>query len=151
VSRPWARVALIGAIVVIVAVGFAVLRGGGGAPPESLEVGDCIDVPETSELATVPKQACAEPHDGEVFHVFEATGTGGAAYPADPEWGPLIYPVCDPAFEEYTGTPVETRTDIDYLYLVPTEDRWASGDRRVTCFIQSLDGAPLLRSYREST
>lgn len=151
-SRQWVRVALIAAAVVaVVAVAFAVLRGGGGTLPASLSVGDCIDVPEAAELATIPKRSCSEAHDGEVFHVFEVTGTGGGAYPADPEWGPLIYPVCDPAFEDYTGTPVETRTDIDYLYLVPTEDRWASGDRRVTCFIQSLDGAPLLRSYREST
>ena len=147
-SRPWARVALVAAAVVgIVAIGFAIVRGGASAPT-SLAVGDCIDVPSSGAITTIPKLPCTESHDGEVFHVFEVAG---ATYPTDPEWGPLIYPVCDPAFERYTGTPVETRTDIDYIYLVPTEDRWASGDRRVTCFIQSLDGAPLLRSYREST
>ena len=153
-SRPSARVVVIViAVVAVVAVAFAfaTLRGG-GTSPEALGAGDCIDVPSTTELSAIPKRPCAEPHAGEVFHVFEVAGAArGTAYPSDPEWGQLIYPVCDPVFEDYTGTPVETRTDIDYVYLVPTEDRWASGDRRVTCFIQSLDGAPLLRSYREST
>jgi Septum formation len=151
-SWPWVRVALIvAAIVAVVAVAFVALRGG-GTSPEALRAGDCIDVPSTTELSAIPKRPCTEPHAGEVFHVFEvANAAGGTAYPSDPEWGQLIYPICDPAFEDYTGTPVETRTDIDYVYLVPTEDRWASGDRRVTCVIQSLDGAPLLRSYREAT
>jgi hypothetical protein len=153
-SRPWVRVELVAAaIVAVVAIGFAVLRGGGSSNANTLAAGDCIDVPSSAAIATIPTLPCTEPHDGEVFHVFEITGAGGAGttYPADPEWGPLIYPVCDPAFERYTGTAVETRTDIDYVYLVPTEDRWLNGDRRVTCFIQALDGAPLLRSYREST
>ena len=153
-SRPWARVALIAIVVVAIvaaALAFATLRGG-GTSPASLGAGDCIDVPSAADLSAIPKRLCTEPHDAEVFHVFEVAGAGGGtAYPTDPEWGTLIYPVCDPAFEDYTGTPVETRTDIDYVYLVPTEDRWASGDRRVTCFIQSLDGSPLLRSYRVST
>ena len=38
-----------------------------------------------------------------------------------------------------------------YLFLVPTSDRWAGGDRRVTCFIRSLDGSPLDHSYRASS
>ena len=86
---------------------------------------------------------------GEVFHEFDAQG--GGAYPTDEAWGQLIYPICDPVFKTYTGTPVEDRTDIDYLFLVPTSDRWAGGDRHVTCFIRSLDGSPLDHSYRASS
>ena len=147
---PWIRVALVAAAATaLVVIAFVVLGGGGGATPASLAVGDCIDVPTSTTIATFPRRACTEAHAGEVFHVFEDAGDP-AAYPSDAEWAERIYPVCDPAFEAYTGTPVETRTDIDYVYLVPTDDRWAEGDRRVTCLIRSLDGAPLLRSYRES-
>ena len=120
---------------------------GCAAPPEGLAVGDCIDIPASAEIDRIPRRACTEAHAGEVFHIFEAAG-GNPAYPSDPEWAELINPVCDPAFAAYTGTPVETRTDIDYIYLVPTSESWAGGDRRVTCYIQALDGAPLLRSYR---
>jgi hypothetical protein len=123
------------------------LTGCGRSSPENLAIGDCIDVPASDSIGSIPKRSCTEAHAGEVFHMFDAPGTI-VAYPADPEWGPLIYPVCDPAFEAYTGTPVEERTDIDYRYFVPTSDGWASGDREVTCFIVSLGGDPLTRSYR---
>jgi hypothetical protein len=123
------------------------LAGCGGSAPSSLAIGDCIDVPTSDAIASIPKRSCGAAHRGEVFHVFDLSGAGDA-YPADPEWGPLIYPVCDPAFETYTGTPVETRTDIDYQYFVPTQTGWQDGDREVTCFITSLDGSPLDRSYR---
>lgn len=144
------RVALVVAgVVAVVVLAFAALRGSSRSAPENLAVGDCIDIPTSASIAAVPRLSCTESHGGEVFHVFDAPGTA-AAYPSDPEWGELIYPVCDPAFEAYTGTAVETRTDIDYVYFVPTADRWADGDRRVTCFIKSLDGQPLLRSYRKA-
>jgi hypothetical protein len=117
--------------------------------PSNLAVGDCFDMPSSVEIASIPTRPCTEPHGGEVFHAFDATAATGS-YPSDEAWGQLIFPVCDPAFEAYTGTPVETRTDIDYLYLVPTSDRWAAGDRHVTCFITSLDGKPLRQSYRAS-
>jgi Septum formation len=146
--RSWLRIVLVTvALGAIAGIAFAVIRG--GSTPDSLAVGDCIDVPTSAEISSIPRRSCTEAHAGEVFHIFEAGGDA-AAYPSDPEWAELIYPVCDPAFQAYTGTPVETTTDIDYVYLVPTADRWADGDRRVTCFLRALDGAPLLRSYRES-
>jgi hypothetical protein len=125
----------------------AVIAGCGRSAPSNLSVGDCIDVPTSASIASIPKRSCTEAHAGEVFHVFDAPGDV-VAYPADPEWGQLIYPVCDPAFQAYTGTPVEERTDIDYQYFVPTSAGWESGDRELTCFIVSLDGAPLTKSYR---
>ena len=141
------RVALVAAAVVgIVAVAFVILRGGGSSAPDNLAAGDCIDIPGAASISSIPKRSCTAAHAGEVFLVFDATGAG--AYPSDPAWGEIIYPVCDPAFATYTGTPVEERTDIDYQYFVPTQDRWAAGERGVTCFIKSIDGSPLVRSYR---
>ena len=115
----------------------------------NLAIGDCFDVPTTADITTIPTKPCTEPHGGEVFHAFDAPG--GGAYPTDEAWGQLIFPICDPVFKTYTGTAVEDRTDIDYLFLVPTSDRWAGGDRHVTCFIRSLDGSPLDHSYRASS
>ena len=123
--------------------------GGGTTNPPALKIGDCFDVPTGGDIVEIPTKPCTQNHGGEVFHEFDAT-TGSGDYPSDDAWAQLIYPVCDPAFETYTGTPVEDRTDIDYLFLVPTSDRWASGDRHVTCFIRSLDGSPLRQSYRKS-
>ncbi len=118
-----------------------------GTDPARLEVGDCFDVPsETSAIGSITTRACSEPHGGEAFHVYEADAAD--AYPSDTDWEQLIHPICDPVFEDYTGTFVGDRVDIEYLYLVPTPERWSAGDRRVTCFISSLDGAPLTKSHR---
>lgn len=136
---------LLAAAALLVVVGIAAACGSPVTP--RLGVGDCINLSSPDAITSIPRVACTESHTGEVFHVFDATGSA-AAYPSDADWGTLIYPVCDPVFETYTGTPIEERADIDYIYLVPTSDRWSAGDRRVTCVIQSIDGAPLTQSYR---
>jgi hypothetical protein len=148
-SQTLLRIGLVvGAGLLIAVVAAVVLTGSGGSSPSSLAVGDCIDVPTSAAISSIPKRSCTTAHAGEVFHVFDAADA--SAYPSDPEWGRLVYPVCDPAFEAYTGTPVETQTDIDYQFFVPTPDRWAAGERSVTCYITSLDGSPLVRSYRRA-
>lgn len=143
------RAVLVGAGIALVA-GLAVLvwRGSGSRDPGQLRVGECFDVPATSErIDALSARPCSGPHGGEVFHAFDAPA-GGTTYPTDPAWEELIYPVCDEAFETYTGTLVAERLDIGYRFLVPTADRWTAGDRRVTCFITSLDGSQLSRSFR---
>lgn len=140
---------LIGVGIALVA-GLALLvwRGAGSRDPASLVVGDCFDVPASAQrIEDLKSRTCGGQHGGEVFHIFEAS-IANETYPTDAGWEAQIYPVCDPAFEAFTGTLVAGRLDIGYLFLVPTADRWGAGDRRVTCFITSLDGSPLSRSFR---
>lgn len=135
-------------IAVVVALALLIWRGAGSRDPANLRVGDCFEVPAAAQrIEDVRTRTCAGPHGGEVFHIFEAA-VPDTAYPADTRWEALIYPVCDPEFEAYTGTPVAERLNIGYVFFVPTADRWAAGDRRVTCFITSLDGTQLDRSHR---
>jgi len=135
-------------IALVAGLALLVWRGAGSRDPASLVVGDCFDVPAAAQrIEDLKSRACGGPHGGEVFHIFEAS-SANPTYPTDAGWEALIYPVCDPAFEAYTGTRVAERLDIGYLFLVPTTDRWGAGDRRVTCFINSLDGSPLIRSLR---
>jgi hypothetical protein len=136
-------IALIGGLVLLI------WRGDGSRDPASLDVGDCFDVPAATDgIGDLRRRGCSEPHDAEVFHVYQASGAGLTGYPTDADWEAIVHPVCDPAFEGYTGTLVAERLDIDYRYLVPTAARWPAGDRRVTCFITALDGLPLSRSFR---
>jgi hypothetical protein len=137
-------IALVGGLALVI------WRGAASRDPGNLVVGDCFDVPTAADrIEDLRTRSCGAPHGGEVFHVYETSGAG-SAYPTDAGWEDLIYPVCDPAFEAYTGTTVGDRLDIGYLFLVPTDDRWATGDRRVTCFISSLDGSPLSRSHHSA-
>ena len=137
-------VALIGGVAAVVLTGSL-----GRTDPARLAVGDCFDVPTASaRIGDLVKRGCGGPHGGEVFHIYEANDAGSSGYPTDPAWEALVFPVCDLPFESYTGSPAGERLDIEYRYLVPTADRWAAGDRRVTCFITSPDGAALSRSFR---
>ena len=109
-----------------------------------LKVGDCFDVPDgASTFSSLRRTSCDTPHSGEVFHVFDATTTAGATYPSDPDWGALIYPVCDPQFDAWTGTSIETSTVVRYRFLVPSKDEFDRGGRRVTCFLSRTDGQKL--------
>ena len=109
-----------------------------------LRVGDCFDVPDgASTFSSLRRTSCDTPHSGEVFHVFDATTTAGATYPSDPDWGALIYPVCDPQFDAWTGTSIETSTVVRYRFLVPSKDEFDRGGRRVTCFLSRTDGQKL--------
>jgi Septum formation len=135
-------------LALVAGLAFLVVRGAGSRDAASLVIGDCFDVPaQVQRIEDLRSRACGGPHGGEVFHIYEVAAAS-QTYPTDAGWEGLIYPACDPAFEAYTGTPVGGRLDIGYLFLVPTADRWAAGDRRVTCFITSLDGSPLSRSFR---
>lgn len=135
-------------IALVAGLALLVWRGAGNRDPARLVVGDCFDVPaDAQRIEDLTSRTCGGPHGGEVFHIFEAS-SANATYPTDAGWETLIYPVCDPAFEAYTGTLVAERLDIGFLFLVPTADRWGAGDRRVTCFITSLDESPLSRSFR---
>jgi hypothetical protein len=109
-----------------------------------LRLGDCFDVPDGSAtFTTIRRTSCDTPHSGEVFHVFDADAAAGAAYPTDPEWEARIYPICDPEFDSWTGTPIETNTIVRYRFLVPTKDEWDRGGRHVTCFLSRADGTQL--------
>ena len=134
-------------IALVLVIAFVVTRGGGTTDPERLAIGECFDVPEAAaRIGDVRRRPCGGPHGGEVFHVFQATDPASPGYPSDRDWEALVYPICDPAFESFTGTFVGDRVDIEYRYFVPTADRWAAGNRHVTCYIVSADGSPLTRS-----
>jgi hypothetical protein len=136
-------------IALVVVVALVVMRGGGSTDPERLGLGECFDVPQAADrIGDVRRRPCSGPHGGEVFHVFDTTDPASPGYPSDAGWEALVYPVCDPAFEAFTGTIVAERLDIEYRYFVPTADRWAAGKRQVTCYIVSADGSPLTRSSR---
>jgi putative regulator of septum formation len=136
-------------IALVVVVALVVTRGGGTTDPERLAIGECFDVPQAADrIGDVRRRPCSGPHGGEVFHVFDTTDPASPGYPSDTDWEALVYPVCDPAFETFTGTLVPERLDIEYRYFVPTADRWAAGNRHVTCYIVSADGSPLTRSSR---
>nr|WP_256429315.1 septum formation family protein [Frigoribacterium sp. CFBP 13729] len=103
---------------------------------EELTVGDCFSFgaadASADQVSMVDLRSCDEDHQNEVFLQDELSGT--AAYPGDDETAVEADDLCYGAFEGYVGLPWE-ESEVDYLYLTPTEESWSEGDHSVLCYV----------------
>ena len=112
----------------------------------SLRVGDCFNNTEeftntldseeelTGELPGIP---CGDPHDNEVYAVFDVTIP---TFPGDEAISKVAYDECFARFEPFVGKNYEDSV-FDFTYLYPTEDSWASfNDREVVCSLNNYEG-----------
>jgi hypothetical protein len=109
----------------------------------SLEVGTCFDDPDNfNEVSDVPEVECSEPHDNEVYYLFDlpdGSFPGSAAVDTAADEG------CFAAFQPYVGIDY-VNSILWYSYLTPTSGSWDQGDREVVCFLwhgelQKLEGS----------
>jgi hypothetical protein len=126
-----------------------ILSGCGDQSVMSLAVGDCFD--DTTELLSgaditrVPDVDCAEPHDNEVFHVVDYPGSSYVPTAIDD----FAIEQCYSAFSRYVGRDYESSA-LDFAWLLPSRDGWASGDREVVCVAYRMDLQKLRGSVRGS-
>ncbi len=139
---------------VMFAAGVAVVGGlvfgcSGEQRASSLKVGDCFnDTAEMfsdEEILRVPSVSCSEPHDNEVFHVANYSGSSYSVSAIDD----FAANVCYGAFSPYVGRSYETSV-IEIAWFFPTESSWSQGDREVTCIAFHMDLIKLERSVRGS-
>jgi uncharacterized RDD family membrane protein YckC len=115
---------------------------------ESLRVGDCFNIVNPDDPATVGLEAvpCADEH---VFEVFFAEDMPAGAYPGEEAVTTFANDNCLPAFEEYVG--VSFVESVWYASpLGPTEVDWDDGIQRVTCQLHNQEGTPVTGSARGS-
>lgn len=138
-------VALISAAAMFTMTGCSMLGGLFGpslAPGESfindLKVGDCVILndPEATVAESVKKIDCSEPHEDEVFHIFQADLS---QRPSDEALFDYADEVCTPQFEAYVGTAYEDSSLFTWSFI-PLQDAWDDGDRQITCMVSPLDG-----------
>jgi hypothetical protein len=126
--------------------------GAGSVAAEDLRVGDCFDddggdaTDDVTEIADVAAIPCGDPHDNEVFHVFELEGD---ELPSDEAIFELVGSECLPAFSAFVGSGYET-SELDLFPIWPTEVAWKAGDRTVRCSLYAMDGSKLEGSARDS-
>lgn len=112
-----------------------------------LEVGQCFDNPESfDEVSNVDIVDCDEPHDNEVYHVFDLPD---GDYPGVDAAETIADDGCITAFESFVGSPYTT-SGLDIQYLYPSPDTWDDGDREVVCALFALDGEQLTGSQEDS-
>lgn len=121
--------------------------GGGGFSPTA---GDCLRVGEADPqggLTDLTIVGCDEPHELEVFHVFdleeeEIAGEARTAAVAETCLG-------EP-FTAYVGEAAEG-SPLELLPLPPSSDEVAAGDREVVCAVRPPGGGTTTGSVRAGT
>ncbi len=103
-----------------------------------LAVGDCLQDPlqgqSEGEVNTVQAVICDEPHDTEVYALFDLPGDDSAPYPGDDSVDIDAENGCVARFEEYVGSAYETSA-LFVSTISPREATWATGDREVVCLV----------------
>ena len=107
---------------------------------EVLGAGTCFDgTPRTvGDVLPVP---CETSHGAEIYVVLTAPAEPGAPYPGQSDLGERARQVCQgSAFEDFVGVPwAESR--LFTSPIVPTEEAWNEGERRIACFLYDVRGA----------
>ena len=121
---------------------------GGEVDVFAVQEGDCISWPtEVDAVSSFDGVACDEPHDGEIYELFDITGFD--EYPGDAVVSQEADAGCKAAFEPFVG--------IDFLssrffvtQFVPNQDTWDNfDDREVICILVPGEGEPQLTASLE--
>ena len=106
-----------------------------------IRVGDCFRDQEGGDVAGFAVVPCGEPHDNEVFHLFDV---GGERYPGEESLRETAAERCEGRpFEDYVGSPVAASGYAVYQ-VVPSPDTWErNDDRTVVCVLYDPGGGTL--------
>lgn len=107
----------------------------------AVQLGDCIswDSTEVTRFAGVP---CDEPHDGEIYELFDITGFD--EYPGEEVVGELADEGCFVAFEPFIGIAF-AESDFFFTRFAPSQETWEQvNDREVICIVNPGEGEPQL-------
>lgn len=110
-----------------------------------MRVGDCFDDGSTfdDDVASVPGVPCSNPHDNEVYAVYEvAAATFPGAGMAD-----MAHEGCVARFQEFVGKDYES-SSLDIATLYPSHESWQDNDREVVCAVYDVDAKKLTGSVK---
>jgi hypothetical protein len=112
-----------------------------------IQVADCFNDAGLDAVEEVTVVPCTDPHDYEVFHVFELAD---GAYPGVDAIETSWIDGCLARFEAFVGTTFEASL-LDISAIYPTEETWNElGDREVLCSVTAVDGSLRTSSARSS-
>ena len=112
-----------------------------------LEVGTCFDDGDldATEVSSVDDLSCDQPHDNEVYAVFDVDLSDYSAELI----GQQADDGCLAAFEPYVGRDY-FESELDFFTLTPTAGSWENGDREVICSLYRVDLGKMTGSMRDS-
>ena len=126
--------------------------GSGNVGAFSIRQGDCFNDAESlggddSEVSSVAGVPCSEPHDNEVYAVFDVSI---AEYPGIESMNEIAFDQCLVKFEGFVGRDYES-SSLDIGTLYPTASSWSvDGDREVICTVFDVEYQRLSGTARDS-
>ena len=132
-------------------------EGDGGGDGEvsvvKFRAGECFDSDgerSRTELEDVDTVPCREPHDNEVYAVFDHPAGEDAPFPGEDELMRFAQAECLERFAAFVGVAYEA-SDLSIGTIGPLEDSWdEAGDRQIACVLNDPDGKPLIGSRKAS-
>lgn len=113
------------------------ITSGGSVSATDLRVGDCVnDLKDSNNLLSLPAVPCANPHEGEVFAVFDLPE---GPYPGAASVDDQVNVSCSERLPSYSQGAFEDPA-IGLFVSYPLEVNWRLGDREVVCIATSLSG-----------
>jgi hypothetical protein len=128
---------------ILLVVLFVAACGGGNV--FTLEVGTCFDDTDETEVSSVPEVDCSEPHDNEVFAVFDYTQSD--TFPGSEAMNDAAQELCIAQFEAYVGLSYP-ESALEVFPITPTQGSWDNGDREIICALYNLDLSKLTESMQ---
>ncbi|MDJ0747876.1 MAG: septum formation family protein [Woeseiaceae bacterium] len=133
--------------------GTGAIVGEGSVNAFTIRIGDCfndtasISTAEGGEVSSLPAVPCSEPHDNEVYAVFDL---GVAEFPEGNAMSTMAFDACRNRFESFVGVDYESSA-LDILALYPTRESWElQGDREVVCAVFEMNAKKLTGSARNT-
>jgi hypothetical protein len=108
-------------------------------------VGTCFDDTDETEVSSVPEVDCSEPHDNEVFAVFDYTASD--TFPGSSAMNDAAQELCVAEFEAYVGLSYP-ESALEVFPITPTQGSWDNGDREIICALYNLDLSKLTGSMQ---
>ena len=119
----------------------------------TIRPGDCfneagaLDMDQAGEVSSLPGVPCSEPHDNEVYAVFEVSFN---EFPGDDQIADSAFEQCLDRFSSFVGTDYESST-LDIAALYPSNESWSIQDNReVICAVYDMNGGKLEGTAKNS-
>ena len=121
----------------------------------AMNVGDCFNDPQQMdedgsavEVEGVAGLPCSEPHDNEVYAVFDVSL---ATFPGEAAMFDVATEECLDRFDSFVGRAYQDSV-LDIFTLYPNQYSWSQvNDREVVCAVYHIEGEKLKGSSRGSS
>ena len=113
------------------------INQGGDISATALKVGDCVNnLKDSTDVLSLPGVPCTQPHEGEVFAVFDLPA---GDYPGQDAVDKQVSEQCNTRLSAYSPSAADDPA-VGLFSVYPLRQNWERGDREVVCIATATSG-----------